>query len=147
MPPCASLKTFRLTICCCPKMCIKLCFSSMQCHAAEVVPLGHPHLNPVESRPDMLNRQTCPPPSWRRDLSLPILLCTIMLVLFQQPPIPTLDKLGGFTKSHFPMNCDAWVGNIPEHRPRAKLLVVYSYGLLVFYTITSMPRQHMTPSH
>ena len=56
-----------------------------------------------------------------------------------------LDKLGGFTKSHFSVNCSTWVGNVPEHRPRAKLLVVYSYGLVVFYTITSMQLRQMTP--
>ena len=41
---------------------------------------------------------------------------------FQQRPIAVLDKLGGFTKSHFSENCSTWVGNVSEHRPRAKLL-------------------------
>ena len=97
-----------------------------------------PPPSPSRGRTDMLNRQTCPPPSWRRDLSLPILLCTITCwCSFQQPPIAVLDKLGGFTKSHFSVNCSTWVGNVPEHRPRAKLLVVYSYRLVVFYTTLS----------
>ena len=80
-------------------MCIKLCFSSLQYHAAEVVPLGHPHLNLQGDQNKHVEQAKHVPPSYRRDYSLPSFLHTSTFgALYSNLRTAVLDKLGGLTQ-------------------------------------------------